>query len=1359
MKRNTIYSIVAGVSFLVVLLGLPLYGQVSTPAANVNYCVQPLFSSATVKPNIMIVQDQSGSMQFPAYFGCNLDSYSGTLGNCCVRNTPADGYANDKYRANQNYYGYFENESYYQYVTANNRFEINATCGNTNRIGTAGCISGNLLNWITTTRTDVVRKALTGGRRYSSDTTSVTLQSEGARFDETGGSYSCNTPPATWRRSTLYKPGDTVTYPSGSTNYYVCITRHTSRSTFDATEATYWTTAVYDYVEYFNDNTLNCTFRIAATDTATRQLTISGSSCPLGTLTGAYVRVKKNKPVVNSVTQERWGIVHEFFDKVSFEFMIFKSDAISNYGKIMNGKTDPTKSTDEDGLYTNINTTLPYYGTPTGQAMKSAREYFRQKDQGLSYGTGNVSSFVALGDGRKDPWYDYNSTTSTSSAIPCRQSYILLLSDGNWNVGSAPDDDPAQIAYNLHTADQRTASLSNAVDRSQTVSTYTIYAFGDKDTDTAAKGRQSMITTAIMGGFAYDSTETGPMPYGFTSLPADSREVTYPISGCNPSGTWDAQCTEWDKEKTGLPYNFFEFTEEDDGEVLVNRITAAIYDMVRHSSSGTAASVLASSEGSGANLIQAVYYPKRLFTNGEIDWTGTLQALWYYLDPKFANSGIREDFDQNKILNLGIDPSLVFFFKQSENKTKALRGGATEIDLDEVRNLWEAGVVLWKTDPANRRLYTWTDSKTTLMDFNESNASLLMNYLQAKDTAEATNIIKFTYGYAPPDVPATFRGRLAKLTYQGTEETHVWKLGDIVSSTPRSKTGEALQDYHKSRPHGYDDRTYDLYTSDKNADGTDNTSGRYKVKGIVYAGANDGMLHAFHLGELKTGKDYITAPDLARMDGSSLGQELWAYIPKNALPYLRYMSDAGYQHVFTVDGAPQLIDVSAPVSPGDASSGVSQNERTRDSWRTILIGSMGIGGASRPQSGTCAGAGTDCVKAPIDKDGYRDIGRSSYFALDVTNPYNSPQPLWEFNHDNLGFTTSNVAALRVNDPAGDKTTNGRWFAVIASGPTGPINTTDFQFMGRSDQNLRIFILDLMSGNIVRTIDTGIANAFGGSIRNAMIDADKGSLSDVGKYSDDALYIGYTKKSGSIWNKGGVVRLLTGNDPNPANWTWSKVMDDIGPVTSAVTKLQDRKEGKVWLYFGTGRFFYRTNGGDTIDDADSQQAIYGVREPCYVHDTNKYDGTCTTTVSAGALKDMTSTGTGSVDDDGWIINLTATSSTTKAERIITDPTASTNGVVYFVSMSPSTDTCAGGGNTYLWAVDYKTGGSPITEANQGKALIQISSGAIASLDLKTALTEKNNRRSASFVGIPPKNEGLSLQKKPPAWNKILQIKEK
>ena len=112
---------------------------------------------------------------------------------------------------------------------------------------------------------------------------------------------------------------------------------------------------------------------------------------------------------------------------------------------------------------------------------------------------------------------------------------------------------------------------------------------------------------------------------------------------------------------------------------------------------------------------------------------------------------------------------------------------------------------------------------------------------------------------------------------------------------------------------------------------------------------------------------------------------------------------------------------------------------------------------------------------------------------------------------------------------GNKNNNGKWFAVFASGPTGPIVSN--QFLGTSDQNLKIFILDLVTGSLLQTIDTSITNAFAGSLSNAASDPDRWNPLAVA-FIKMMPYISVTRhgrmSSAGTWTKGGVLRLVTHN---------------------------------------------------------------------------------------------------------------------------------------------------------------------------------------------------------------------------------------
>jgi type IV pilus assembly protein PilY1 len=248
--------------------------------------------------------------------------------------------------------------------------------------------------------------------------------------------------------------------------------------------------------------------------------------------------------------------------------------------------------------------------------------------------------------------------------------------------------------------------------------------------------------------------------------------------------------------------------------------------------------------------------------------------------------------------------------------------------------------------------------------------------------------------------------------------------------------------------------------------------------------------------------------------------------------------------------------------------------------------------------------------------------------------------------------------------------------------------------------------------------------------------------------------------------------MTKENADPSQWVVSKVIDDIGPVTTAIARSQDTKNRNLWLYFGTGRFYYRTpplpgvpNSGLDDPNPTNGRTLFGIKEPCYNRSGtggNVLDNTCTDAVSAASL--VASSGTTTATDigsaPGWQISLDAATTAEGAERVVTDTVALTNGVVYFTSFKPTTDLCGYGGNSFLWAVNYASGGQAASNALQGKALIQLSTGEFKEVDLSTAFTDKGGRRMATpMTGKPPSDAPpiiSSSQNKP--LKKILHIQE-
>jgi len=1341
-SRLSLILIVITISILV-LEGLSIAQDMQ------NYCVVPPYVKKNVPPNIMILMDNSEDMLNQAY--------------------------QDAYDRNKTYIGYFKPDKWYRY-SGQTFYECNSQLQDCK-------FYGNLMNWATMSRFDILQKVLLGGRTASRQENAHTLQSLSGEWTKTYGNCQFDVSNGT---VTISNYGGTCDLSGGTSS---CPTPTDPNScTDDPTDPFHCSTGdgdnKYDPSIITNPNLPDATkgacylFRFEAkwgTPIPTAKYTwsiISGSlppglslHGPSGTIygtptqTGAYsftikvtdssgqydtksvnlkvvsgggsnYRVSVNlpeEPLTDQNGNDIWdpgesytdqngngqwdgkkGVIQEFWDNNNPRARWGMADFFGNDARV------------------DIETCIP--ASPASSFYTAIQNATAQPSSSLAKGIYGITHyFINSTNGRAE--YDSTAYHGCTNSDPidntsCRLNFILVITSGtnlggpklpNQTTTNCSSNDGSCLISNTQWAFLN--DLRNDKNGKQFISTYIVHTFGGNQQNVDA-----LKQAALQGGGKFYSADVD-------NLEAQLRQ--------------------------------------------------ALQDILRRAASGTAASVLASGEGQGANLIQAVFYPRTTsiqrggIFDREISWIGRLSNYWYYVDPLFSQSTILEDTDQDRKLNLDNDLKVTFRFDPSLETTFADRYKFSSseyqgsVPFERTKVLWEAGLELWKRDvfSSPRTIYTTIDSKN-LINFSPDNATSLRPYLNVISDNNAKALIRYIHGeedsFTIGGETFQFRERKVAIDLDGDgdtadsgEEQKIWKLGDILNSTPKVMTWIPLNSYHLK----YKDSTYEEYINSSN----------YKQRGVVFAGGNDGMLHAFKLGRLEFPNQTGTtcsfgSGDKACLSGEDLGKELWAFIPKNALPYLKYYADPGYCHIYTIDLTPYLFDASINKPSGCTESDYWNCQKTVNSWRTILIGGMRYGGACKK---TCSSS--DCVQTPITdpSDTNKGLGYSSYFALDVTDQ-NNPTLLWEFSREDLGFTTTGPVIVRI----GPSEKNGRWFVIFGSGPTGPIDTTNYQFLGRSDQNLKIFILDLKTGEVLKTIDTGIRNAFGGSLLNSVIDTDR-------DYQDDVVYIPYVTSSSGTW-QGGVLRLstLTVEDDvlketgDVSKWTVSTVIKDIGPVTSAVTNLLNQKTGKLWLYIGTGRYFYaRPN---EIDDATSQRHLIGLTEPCY---ENGWKRDCTESRSLSDLTNVTVIPEGSQNDKGWYINLdnadqytycerynqdgTCALQVTRyylAERVITDPLAVTTGVVFFTSYKPYNDICSLGGKSFLWAVKYDTGGAP-GGLLKGIAILQVSTGAIEQVDLSKAFTGAGGRKSYSLEGVPPVQQGLSMMTTPSPVKRVIHMIER
>ena len=979
----------------------------------------------------------------------------------------------------------------------------------------------------------------------------------------------------------------------------------------------------------------------------------------------------------------------------------------------------------------------PHTYTPLAETYYEAIRYFEAKQSAYNAGVDYSNhdpiqyrcqkNFVIL-------ITDGESTKDENVPGTCFGGYTWPVSDTNFNVETWMDKIANEegydsewcsnlsekgtyylegAAYYAHVSDLR----SNLPGK-QNLTLYTIYTFGK------SQNARKLLKTAAKYG-------------GFTDL--------------NGNGKPDLQA-EWDKNGDGIPDNYL---GADNGYLIEDFIRGTIAEILKQVSAGTPASILATNDSNGSLILQALFYPKKSFDNDtEINWPGTLKNLWFYMGP-FAQN-IREDTDENKVLNLFNDYVIQFYFDNSTNTTKAHVFKDSDGDgkpdtsmpdesISDVKYLWDAGLTLWRTSPDSRKIFTDLSglySDPNKGNFIDSNAPALKDYLDVDNDSLAKDVIDYIRG---EDING-YRKRTVTIG----SETHVWKLGDIVYSTPKIVSSSPLNDYNRAPPYGYNDDTYRQFID----------SEEYKNRAMVFVGANDGMLHAFRLGKvIRLNSSNGNIAKLTKVPAEyTLGSEAWAFIPKNVLPYLKYYMDEKYCHIYFVDLTPYVFDASIE-APGVDNRTYPTVDKTQNSWRTILVGGLNLGGA-------CGDNSTEAIHPPNDTGNVPDgLGLSSYFAIDITDPEN-PEVLWEFSDNNTAFTTTgpaiiHIPAKRVNEQGeevDDTRKDGYWYVVFASGPDN--------YDGTVHQPLYLYILDLKTGRLKRKIQLsgtvctvgnndcfkdliGGYSAFAGRMFDSSIDLNT-------DYSDDAVYFGYNYYNNG-W-KGGVLRLTTEDDPDPNHWKVSKLIGGLGPITAGIRTLQDKNNNALWVYFGGGRYFKK------MDDPSAQRRIYGVKDPCY--DNGGFIGSCNRVLSLSDLTDVTDNGSATINNDGWYIDLSPQNSSYDAERLISDPVVSSNGWVFYTTFSPTSDVCGFGGNTYMWMVNYSNGGTPINP--NGTIYLQVSTGAIRKINLQNSFGEgqegyngsyQGRKYSTPIPGAPPPQQAITYISPPPPMNKVVNWEEK
>jgi len=401
---------------------------------------------------------------------------------------------------------------------------------------------------------------------------------------------------------------------------------------------------------------------------------------------------------------------------------------------------------------------------------------------------------------------------------------------------------------------------------------------------------------------------------------------------------------------------------------------------------------------------------------------------------------------------------------------------------------------------------------------------------------------------------------------------------------------------------------------------------------IVYAGANDGLLHGFNAAD---------------------GKEVLAYAPGNlyndsiSAGYHR-LTDPTFNHEnLYVDGTPTVSDAFVRTTSGGL-----------EGWHSILIGTQGGGGRG-------------------------------LFALDVTSPDSATfretnaanLAIWEFtnSHDaHLGYTYSRPTIALLN--------NGRWAAITGNG----LDDTAIDSTGGQAQLFIIYLDGGIDGTWTEGSDYLRINTGWGSTssRNGLFDPAVIDLDNNG--TADRVYAG--DLNGNLWafdlSGSSDNAWAIAHSANPLFAGQPSQPITVAPMVIHHPTGTNGSDPNLMILFGTGRFI--SDADKTITDTQSFYAVWDNGTGSLDRSSLVSQSFVLNDDIAGRVTDTDLEIAYSATSDrqyGWYIDLPAS-----GERVVSKALVVGN-VVYFNTIIPDESVCSSGGTGWEMSVKTINGGSP------------------------------------------------------------------
>lgn len=426
---------------------------------------------------------------------------------------------------------------------------------------------------------------------------------------------------------------------------------------------------------------------------------------------------------------------------------------------------------------------------------------------------------------------------------------------------------------------------------------------------------------------------------------------------------------------------------------------------------------------------------------------------------------------------------------------------------------------------------------------------------------------------------------------------------------------------------------------------------------VVYTMDNNGVVHAFLMSRFTgTGdqKHFFLGFDAGF--GNDGVRELWAYVPKGALPTLKYTVDN--EHHYFGDGLLRAVDIqmkdgNGAFEPGD--------------FRTVLVGFQGRGGGG-------------------------------VFALDVTNP-DDPKVFWDFgceenahvgavDGDCLDGDELAVQAAPALGRIADSSGTERWVAIYGSAAPNADFINDY-----ANAESWLTVREIQTGDIIKQVRV--------SDKSGNLLTDLTPLRNPRTGDIEAIYFG--DYFGAQWrvtaDRLASASIADGADLTEASdllfkdadYSANTVAADTRRPITARTRLAQDDFRNIWAYFGSGDYVFDLDAEFAIES--NHQRFYGLRDDEL---TASYSGTTN-------LVDMSDTidGSGNPTNDSWFIELGNAVTGVAGSTVATDRTINERvlnpGVVFAglacfptFQLPANADRCSDEGISRLYCVDFQNG---------------------------------------------------------------------